>query len=163
AALAQAGPITTKSSRSRARILEQMRRNVNVLRTSVFEAALKFGVADKIDTPANFISDRLARLMMAPDADVAKWDAQVQRQADVIAQASNGLAIDAARLDAYTANKEGKDKDQAGTGELPQDHPLREDAQMWANALLSCDLVGSADKMILAASRHSLTLEVEIL
>jgi hypothetical protein len=159
AALSQAGAITTKSSRPRARILEQMRKNANVLRMAIMEVAVPFDLSAKIDTAAGFIEGRATRLATADDTEVAKWDSHVEKQAERIARGGRGLASDVLRLDAYKSAGKGK----GDTEGLPHDHPLREDARMWADALLACDLVESADKMLLAAANHSMTLEIEIL
>jgi hypothetical protein len=61
AALAQAGPITTKAARSGTRILEQMRLNSTLLKTSVREAAQRFGLGRLLDDAARAIDDRVAR------------------------------------------------------------------------------------------------------
>ncbi len=162
AALSQAGPIDPKDARPRERILEEMRVNANVLRSSIAPIAQQFQLEEKVITAATMIEHRVSQLETQDDGDVAKWDAQSKKQSDIISRAGAGLAGDGARLDAYkAANKDSADK--GTTDGLPPDHPLRQDAEMWANALLSCDLVDSAAQMIAAASRHTLTLEIEIL
>lgn len=162
AILSQAGTVDTKGARSRGQIIDQMQTNANVLRTSVKEIVDSFdlGLSGKIDTAVGWIDGRVGTLSTADDATVAKWDKQVAKQASIITRASNGLVTDQARKQAYDAKK---DKDDPEQQALPHDHPLNTDIAMWVDVLLCCDLVQSAEKQLLAASNHSLTLEVEIL
>lgn len=165
AALAQAGPITTKGARSGARIHEQMRRNSTLLKTSVREAAQRFGLGRLLDDAARAIDDRAARLSSAGDAEVAKWDAQTQKQGDLIARGARGLEIDAVRLTAYATQFGTTAANDPGGLALPEEHRqvLRADAELWTRAIAVSDLVTSAEHKLLEASQHSMTLEIEIL
>src|SRR5439155_392186 len=163
AALAQTP--TTRSARSSDRILEQIRRNSTLLKTSVREAAQRFGLGRLLDDAAKILDDRAARLSAAGDREIATWDAQTQKQADVIARGARGLEVDDLRLKAYaTQFGTSAAKDPAGLS-LPEEHRqvLRADAELWTRAIASSDLATSAETKLLEASQHSMTLEIEIL
>ncbi len=163
AALAQTP--TTKSARSGDRILEQMRLNSTLLKTSVREAAQRFGLGRLLDDAAKAISDRAARLSAAGDREIAKWDAQTQKQAEVIARGARGLEVDFMRLTTYAIQfGSSAAKDPAGLA-LPEEHRqvLRADAELWTRAIAISDMATSAEAKLVDASQHSMTLEIEIL
>ena len=163
AALAQTP--TTRSTRPGDRIVEQMRLNSTLLKTSVREAAQRFGLGRLLDDAARTIDDRAARLSSAGDREIAKWDAQTQKQAEVIARGARGLEVDFMRLTTYaTQFGTSAAKDPAGLA-LPEEHRqvLRADAELWTRAIAISDMAKSAEAKLLEASQHSMTLEIEIL
>lgn len=165
AALYEAGPVAPKAGRSREEILEQMRRNARLLRTSIREAAQRFGLGDRLEPAAKRIDDRLARLAKADAKQVARWDHQVAAQANVLKRASEGLALDGARLAAYAPQFSVDLSADPSAFQLPGDHRavLRADAELWTDALAVSDLAAGAEAHLHAAAQHSLALDLEIL
>ena len=164
AALAQAGP-PPKGARPAARILEQMRLNATMMQGSVREAAQRFGLGKQLDAEAARIAARAEKLMGQSDGEVAKWDTQTARQADIISRGARGLDIDHLRLETYATQFGADLKKDAGAFGLPDEYrqALRADAELWTAALASSELVGTAEQRLLAASQNSMTLEIEIL
>jgi hypothetical protein len=165
AILAQAG--TAKPTRSGARILEQMRINATAIGKTVFEQASKFGpdVAAKLGDAAARLDARIARLATANEADIQKWDNQVSTQADRIAKGGQGLTADLLRLQQYASMFEDNLQQDPGAHKLSAEYrtALHTDAQMWVDAIAVSDMVGSSQTALVAAARHSATLETEIL
>lgn len=165
AALAQAGKAAPKSGRPPPRILEQMRLNALLLKGSVREAAQRFGLGAHLDEASKRLDERAARLTSASSEEVAKWDLQVTRQAELIARGARGLEADHLRLQTYATQFGADLAADPGAFKLPTEYrqALRDDAELWTAALATSDLVTSAEKKLVTASQSSMTLEVWLL
>jgi hypothetical protein len=164
AALAEAGPAPA-NRRSHEEILEQMRLNAFLLRTSIRAAAQRFGLGDRLEPAAKRIDDRVARLAKAGPKEVERWDRQAATQAHILQLASEGLVADGARLEAYAPQFGADLAVDPAAFKLPTEHRavLRADAEMWTEALAFSDLAGAAERHLRQAAMHSSTLEIEIL
>jgi hypothetical protein len=164
AALAEVGAAPGKA-RSREEILEQMRLNAFLLRNGIRAAAQRFGLGARLEPAAKRIDDRVKRLTKAGDKEIAKWDAHAAMQARVLYVASEGLAADGMRLEAYAPQFEVDLAADPGAFKLPAEHRavLRADAELWTEALEVSDLKVAAGRHLRAAAQHSSTLELEIL
>ena len=150
-------------------VLEQMHHNVQSLKTSVVEAAKRFGLHGQLGTVTARLTARVQRIAaLAPveqEIELRRWDLQTAMQAEVIRRATNGLFADGERLRIYADGFKVDLAKDAGAHGLPYEYRqiLREDAEAWVGVVDVSDVAGVAEQRLAQASAHFATLDIWLL